>query len=382
MDGIFFSFRGRSKVTGKSILIVGLAGAFFTSNLTAAQQFQNKAEYDAYMALYNEEDLAARVTLGEDFVSTYPESEAAPIAYQLLVATHYAQRDWPSVLDVAKQFDRVFPDADNDTKSFIYSRAMAAAGQQQAPLDILDFGDKVLELDRNNLGALLTLPPVILDNIPAFGSARENNLARAFELANRARVRAQSAYPISGGNAQQAGERAQVFSRVHLYIGQVHELRGDDQRAITEFARILEYDSSNSDAYLRLGLAYQRQAAAQSTLLTEAIGNGGPEIETDPPGELDPESSALQEAALQNLELAIDYLASAAALGGQAANLARTELESIYNTREPAQWELTCETNPDGPLCRLASEDAAVDAGQIVIGQLIGERRDELDRAQ
>ncbi len=336
-------------MTGKSILIVGLAGAFFTSNLTAAQQFQTKAEYDAYMALYNEEDPVARVTLGEDFVSDYPESEAAPIAYQLLVATHYSQRDWPSLLDVAKQFDRAFPDADNDTKSFIFTRAMAAAGQQQEPLDILDFGNKILELDRNNLGALLTLPPVILDNVPAFGSARENNLARAFELANRARVRAQTVYPISGGNPQQAAERAQVFSRVHLYIGQVHELRGDDQRAITEYSRILEYDINNSNAYLRIGLAYQRQAAAESGLLQSATENAGgvdENIESEGEGaetatedDSASESDALEETVLRNLDLAIDNLASAAALGGQAADLARVELDRLYAMRNEDSLE-------------------------------------------
>ena len=336
-------------MTGKSILIVGLAGAFFASNLTAAQQFQTKAEYDAYMALYNEEDPVARVTLGEDFVSTYPESEAAPVAYQLLVATHYSQRDWPSLLDVAKQFDRAFPDADNDTRSFVFTRAMAAADQQQEPLDILDFGNKVLELDRNNLGALLTLPPVILDNVPAFGSARENNLARAFELANRARVRAQTVYPISGGNRQQAAERAQVFSRVHLYIGQVHELRGDDQRAITEYGRILGYDMNNSNAYLRIGLAYQRQAAAESGLLQSATENAGgvdENIESEGVGaetateeDSASESDALEETVLRNLDLAIENLASAAALGGQAADLARVELNRLFAMRNEDSLE-------------------------------------------
>lgn len=317
-----------------------LAGASF------GQQFQTKDEYDAYMALYNEDDPATKVRLGEEFVQTYPQSEAAPIAYQLLVATHYAGRDWRSLVDVAKRFDRAFPDAAPDTKSFIYTRAMAAAQQEQNPLDILDFGDKILEIDRNNLGALLTLPPVILDNLPEFGSARENNLARAFELANRARVRAQSAYPIAGGNAQQAAQRVQVFSRIHLYLGQVQEYRGDDQRAATEYARILDYDPRNSDAYLRLGLAYQRQAAADSGLLQQALQNASVADEEvageEPPAAggasdestaEDPEAVALEEAVLQNLDLAIGYLTSAAALGGQAADLARVELERLYAMR-------------------------------------------------
>lgn len=342
----------------KSIASVALLCLLVPAVPILSQQFQNKAEYDAYMALYNEQDQAIKVELGEDFVATYSESEAAPIAYQLLVATHYAQRDWRSLVDVSKRFDRSFPDAAAETKSFIYTRAMAAAQQERSPIDILDFGDKILELDRNHLGALLTLPPVILDNLPEFGSARETNLARAFELANRARVRAQDAYPIANPDPQQATERVQVFSRIYLYLGQVHEFRGDDRRAATEYARILNYDPRSSDAYLRLGLSFQRQAAEDSGLLQQALentrlaalatpaddeGTAAPEAGDSEVGEeevaqvaiteLDPESSALEQAVLQNLDLAIDYLASAAALGGLAADLARVELDRLYIMR-------------------------------------------------
>ena len=318
---------------------VALLWLFVLAIPAVAQQFQNKAEYDAYMALYNEQDTAIKVELGEDFLSTYPESEAAPIAYQLLVATHYADRDWRSLVDVAKRFDRNFADATAETKSFIYTRAMAAAQQEQAPLDIIGFGDKILELDRNNLGALLTLPPVILDNVPAFGSARETNLARAFELANRARIRAQDAYPISTTDAQQAAQRVQVFSRIYLYLGQVHELRGDDQRAVTEYGRILDFDPRNSDAYLRIGLAYQRQAASESERLQQGFENAQPTTEgqdTNPTPEtydLDAVATALEQAVLQNLDLAIDNLAGAVALGGLAADLARVELDRLYAQR-------------------------------------------------
>lgn len=369
-------------------IVTSIVAMLLVAFPATAQQFQSKDEYDAYMALYNEQDPATKVELGESFVSDFPNSEAAPIAYQLLVATHYSGRDWRSLLDVAKRFDRTFPDASDDTRSFIYRRAMAAAQQEQQPLDILEFGDKLLELDRDNLGAMLTLPPVILDNIPGFGSARERNLQRAFDLANRARVRAQQAYPIVGADAQQNAERVQVFSRIHLYLGQVHELRGDDQRAAADYARILDYDRRNSDAYLRLGLAYQRQAAALSEELAASIEAHAADPAAEPPAEpveaanpdearqLDPESEALQQAVLENLELAIDYLASASALGGQAATLAQRELNAIYDTRDPESWELSCESRPDGYICRLGAADSTV----TDLNRIVTEKRADLTR--
>ncbi len=349
-------------MTRNSILTMALASVLVSAWPTRAQQFQTKDEYDAYMALYNEEDPTVKLDLGEAFIREFAESEYGAIAHQLLVATHYSQRDWRGVVDVAKRFDRAHPDAANDTRTFIYRRAMAAAQQERNAIDILDFGDKILELDRNNLGALLTLPAVILENLPEFGSARENNLARAFELANRARIRAQAAYPPVGGDAQQSSERVQVFSRVHLYLGQVHELRGDDDRAASEYTRILDYDPRSSDAYLRLGLSYHRRAAAESELLERALeradaaaegpAEGAAEDADEGPaedaaggaaedaaggaaedGELDPASAAIERTVLENLDLAIDYLTSAAALGGQAADLARAELEPLYAMR-------------------------------------------------
>jgi tetratricopeptide (TPR) repeat protein len=309
-------------------LIPGLVLLFFVATRVPlqAQEFETKAEYDAYLAVYEEENPATKVVLGEAFLRDYPESDAAPITYQLLVATHYTERDWRNLLDVAKRFDRAFPEADQETRMFIYPRAMAAGQQAQAPLDVLEFGDQILEIDRNHLGALLTLPPVILDNVPEFGRARETNLARAFDLASRARLRAQTAYPSGTGDPQREAERSQVFSRIFLYIGQVHELRGDDQRAAVEYAQILGYDPQNSEAYLRIGLAYQRQAAADSDVLAQAVANAGDEGP-------DAEGSALEQTVLANLDLAIDNLTSAVALGGVASDLARVELERLYTMR-------------------------------------------------
>ncbi len=313
-----------------TLLVTTLILLLVSANPAAAQEFQTKAEFDAYMALYNETDTNTKVDLGEIFVAEYPDSEAAPIAYQILVAAHFSGRNWRGVVDVTQRFEQAFPDASPETQSFIYRRAMAAAQQTNSPDGIIQYGEHILELERNDLGALLTLPPVILDNLPAFGSGRERGLARSFELANRARLQAQTTYPAlrASQDPQADAQRIQVFSTIHMSLGTVHYVREDYDRAIQEYETVLTFDRQHPLAYLQIGLARQFQAARSSVLLQEAAGD---ELTED--DDLPPEVASLEQEVINSTELAMDSLAKAASLGGQAAGQARIELERLYRNR-------------------------------------------------
>ena len=113
-----------------------------------------------------------------------------------------------------------------------------------------------------------------------------------------------------------------------MSLGRVHYLREDYERATNEYLTVLEYDVRNPSAYLELGLAYQFQAARTSVLLQEA---GGADV--DDSAELPPQVAALKEEVLGSTDQAIDALAEAVALGGQAADFARVELEKLYAIR-------------------------------------------------
>ncbi len=309
----------------KAILLT-ILGLLTVSNLPAnAQEFQTKAEYDAYMALYNETVTDTKIELGETFIAGHPESEAAPIAYQILVATHFSAKNWRAVVDVTERFESAFPDSSAETRSFIYRRAMAAAQQTNDSDSIIRYGEHILEVDRNDLGALLTLPPVMLDSLPTFGGGRERGLARSFELANRARLGAQTTYPRPSNDPQANMQRVQVFSSIHMALGTVHFLREDYPRAVQEYETVLSFDRLHPLAYLQIGLSHQFQAARSSRLLQEAAGDNLTEAD-----ELPPEVSALEQEVIARTDLAMDSLARAVSLGGQAANQARIELERLY----------------------------------------------------
>ena len=326
--------RLRHNMKARTVWTVPLIVALTLSVPAAAQEFQTKAEYDAYLALYNETDTDRKMVLGEAFLAGYPDSEAVPIAYQILVATAFSSRDWESVLSYARRFETGSLDADADTQSFIYRRAMASAQQTGNSGGIIRYGERILELDRNDLGALLTLPPVILDNLPAFGSGTERGLGRAFELANRARLQAQRAYPAQSDNAQTEAQRSQVFSSIHMSLGTVHFMREAYERAIQEYQTVLSYDTQHPLAYLQIGLSHQFQAARSSQQLVDATS-------TDPgtPEAISPEAEALQTQVLESTELAMDAFATAVAIGGQAATQARFELETLYRNRHEDSLE-------------------------------------------
>ena len=321
-------------MNSKVLLLTTLAFLFVFPDPASAQEFQTKAEYDAYMALYNETATGTKVDLGETFVAEYPESEAAPIAYQILVATHFSERNWRGVVDVTERFERAFPDSNAETQSFIYRRAMASAQQTSDSEKIIQYGEYILALDRNDLGALLTLPPVILDSLPAFGGGRERGLARSFELANRARLGAQTTYPRPSNDPQANTQRVQVFSSIHMSLGTVHFLREDYVRAVQEYETVLSFDREHPLAYLQIGLARQYQAARSSRLLQEAAGDNLTEGD-----ELPPEVAALEQAVIASTDLAIDSLAKAVSLGGQAALQARIELERLYRNKNEDSLE-------------------------------------------
>jgi tetratricopeptide (TPR) repeat protein len=318
----------------KAILLTTLALGFASITPARAQEFQTKAEYDAYMALYNETATGTKVNFGEVFVAEYPESEAAPIAYQILVATHFSERNWRGVVDVTERFERAFPDSAQETQSFIYRRAMVAAQQTGDSEGIIRYGEHILDLDRNDLGALLTLPPVILDSLSEFSGGRERGLARSFELANRARLGAQTTYPRPSDDPQANTQRVQVFTSIHMSLGTVHFLREDYDRAVQEYETVLSFDAQHPLAYLQIGLARQFQAARSSRLLQEAAGDSLTEAD-----DLPPEVAALEKEVIASTELAMDSLAKAVSLGGQGSDQARVELERLYQNKNEDSLE-------------------------------------------
>lgn len=305
-----------------------------------AQEARSKAEYDAYVALYNETDPGAKSELGEAFVRDYPDSEFLPLAFMNLISAYQTDNEWPRVLDAAVRFRSMVSDPDQTAREFVYPRAMMAAQVQNDVARIIEFGDLLLATSPDNLGAMLTLGTVYMENLPATEPARGRALAEAYDLANRARVQAQQFY---SSDAATSSGRTQVDVTIHTIFARVHYARADYQRAADEYLQVVNLAPRDGDAYYRLGDCYQFLAVAASreventlTLQGQAEDQGRDQQVLD---QLQARYEALQQNVLAYLDRSIDSFATATAIGGAIGPQASQRLESLYRNRNEDSLE-------------------------------------------
>jgi tetratricopeptide (TPR) repeat protein len=205
---------------------------------------------------------------------------------------------------------------------------------------IIEYGDLLLDVSPNNLGAMLTLGTVYMENLPTTEPARGRALAEAYDLANRARVQAQQYF---AGNTSTTAERTQVEITIHTIFARVHYARSDYQRAADEYLQVVSLAPTDSDAYYRLGDSYQYLAVAASreveaTLAARTVaGEQGRDEGTLE--QLERRYEGLQANVLAYLDRSIDFFATATALGGSIAPEARQRLESLYRNRNEDSLE-------------------------------------------
>jgi tetratricopeptide (TPR) repeat protein len=321
------------RTTPGLLLFLTLAASPVAWSQTSPQA-RSKAEYDAYVALYNEIEPAAKIDLGEGFIRAYPDSEFLALTYMNLINAYQAELDWERVFDAAGRFETQVENKDQQSREFVYPRAMLAAQTLNDVAGIIRFGGLLLEVSPNNLGAMLTLGSVYMDNLPTAEPARGRALTEAYDLANRARVQAQSFF---ANQPDASANRRQVEITIHTTLARVHYARGDYQRAADEYLQVVSLAPNDADAYYRLGDSYQFLASeasqeVQTTLAAraEAVEQGRDEATL---GQLDARFEALQANVLAYLDRSIDFFATAVAIGGTIGPEARTRLEPLYRNR-------------------------------------------------
>ena len=67
----------------------------------AAKPAYTLAEYNAYQAAHNEQNIAQRMKLLDDFVMKYPMSALLPYAYRDYYLGYYASKDYAKAIDYA-----------------------------------------------------------------------------------------------------------------------------------------------------------------------------------------------------------------------------------------------------------------------------------------
>src|SRR3989442_5486116 len=151
----------RTGYLGTSLLLVfALATAALPGFGQAAQakgpQPKTQAEYNAYKALYDEQNPQKKAELGEKFLTDFKESDFIGNTYTMIVGAYTRAQNWAKVIDAADRA-AASPVADNKLKAFAYANAMVAAQNMNQIDKVLSYGEKVLAIDPNDLNTVINL---------------------------------------------------------------------------------------------------------------------------------------------------------------------------------------------------------------------------------
>src|SRR3954469_10671001 len=111
----------RTCYLGLSLLLIVALGAPAFSQAPAAAtpqpQAKTPAEYNAYKAVYDEQNPAKKAELAEKFMADFKESELTGQTYTMLVGAYSRAQNWAKVMETADRA-AAYPKADTRLKTF------------------------------------------------------------------------------------------------------------------------------------------------------------------------------------------------------------------------------------------------------------------------
>jgi len=169
------------------VLVLALAAAlpgFGQAAQAKHPQAKTQAEYNAYKALYDEQNPQKKADLGQKFLTDFKESDFIANTYTMIIGAYTRAQNWTKVIDAAERA-AASPVADNKLKAFAYANAMVAAQNQNQVDKVLSYGDKVLAIDPNDLNTMITLSAAI----PAKTSPERSGVALAINTRKSAKLK-------------------------------------------------------------------------------------------------------------------------------------------------------------------------------------------------
>jgi tetratricopeptide (TPR) repeat protein len=295
--------RGISFVVLIAALILGQSSLTVGQNPRNQQQaqapaigpkFSSEPEQTAFQAVQNEANPATRITLADTFLTTYPNSElafyvhrfrmeaftrsgnakeaiaAAETALDLetkflekLTAqadadanTRNRPRNAPPPIDKNSAAFKAFADQTQKSKLYYYQNIMNSYQQLNDAPKTLEFGEKALGMDPENLLTLLTVSAVMAERPPASELDRAQHFKRAEELGKKAATKVNELVTSPAAAQMAEAQKAGLLSNVHQTLGTIYlaeKKYGDAQK---EFLAAITAKKDDPVSYFRLGLAY------------------------------------------------------------------------------------------------------------------------------
>jgi tetratricopeptide (TPR) repeat protein len=215
------------------------------------------------------------------------------------------------------------------------------AGQQSNQFPkIIEYGDKVLATDPNNLNAQITISSMLPERLPTDEAGKKAALDKAFDLASKAQAQLPKIFaqkPAQFTDAQWNQERSNLDGQLNATLGLVHLNRLEYDKSTERYEAALKSNPKDGVSQYRLGISYQSLASAASKDLLEAYNaeNAAKAARADQiqQDELVARRQALEEDVRVKRDKAIDALAKAVAIGGVVAQPAREQLERMWKAK-------------------------------------------------
>jgi tetratricopeptide (TPR) repeat protein len=305
---------------------------------------QSEVENSAYRVFYGEQNAQKKAELGEKFLTDFKESTyRAPILKTILSGYVQAQ-NWAKVMEHADKLPSGFPNADNATKTLVYTYAMAGAQAGNNAGKIVEYGDKVLAVEPNNLQALMLVSTTIPQGMPQDKAAND----KALDLSAKALTGVQQYFsqpkPAQMNDAQWKQARVEYEDQLHTARGLIYFSRMDYTKSVEEFDAVVKNSPKDGVAHLYIGFAYRTQAGEASKATLEAFtaenaakAAKAPQPEID---ELAAKRQFTQEDFNTKRDKAIDELAAAVASGDQRVmKQAKDALDPLWNAKNNGSLE-------------------------------------------
>jgi hypothetical protein len=276
---------------------------------------QSKDEFDAFMAVQNEQTPAKKVELAEGFVAKYPTSDFVMYAQTFRVAS-YGQLGKPKeAVSAAEQAidatvklgEKLVAKADADSKlsdkdkeairkkdknavfldknspqfqAFmsqseqrilaLYQTIISGYQQLNDAAKMMEWGDKALGFKPDDLNTLAMLSNVMAERPPTNEEEKTKQMKRAEELADQALNQLPTYLAGPEGANMPAQGKADLTAQLHYTRGLIylHEKKlGASQQ---EFLTALKSKPNDPITYYRLGIAYVQDMKADQAM--ESLG--------------------------------------------------------------------------------------------------------------
>src|SRR5215470_13871220 len=199
---------------------------------------QGEVQNSAYRAFYAEQNGQKKAELGEKFLTDFKESTyRAPILKTIL--TGYVQsQNWAKVLEHAEKLPTELSDADNATKALVYTYGMAAAQATNNAAKTVEFGDKVLAVDPDNLQAQVFVATTIPQGMPQDKASND----KALDLSGKALAGVKKYFsqpkPAQMTDAQWTQARVEYEDQLHSARGLIYFNRMDYEKSAEEYMTV------------------------------------------------------------------------------------------------------------------------------------------------